>query len=413
MSLFRSEALEHRQYRLHGEVIVAHRLSTELLVWLIVLIMAGISTWLVLGSYARTEIVRGTLITDQPSAQIIAPTPGLVERLFVRDGSTVRAGAPIGLIKADRQDETGSAVGSSGLATLDRRLVVADQQMALAKAFEQKERTRLRNNVQSTTAKLAEVAAQIVIQEEIVASNKQLFEQLSGIVQKGFVSRVQYEARRQTWLSSQQQLGALRQQKVALKQEQAGTMATLNELGGETMRQVNEVKSSVGALEQQRAELRGASGYRLIAPISGTVTGVQTGVGSSARTDEPLMTIVPVGSSVRAEIYAPSRAIGFIRLGQEVRLLYDAFPYQRFGTFRGRVTSISRTALDPRDLRVGIKFEEPVYRITVAIERQSVEAYGQRIRLQPGMTLAGSIVLERQSFLQWLLLPLRSVTKRT
>lgn len=394
-------------------MIIARRLSAELLVWLIVAIMVGISIWLALGSYARTEIVRGTLVTNQPSAQVIAPTAGVVERLLVSDGSTVRAGDPIGLIKVDRQDETGSPVGTSGLAALDRRLVVADQQMMLAKTFEQTERTRLRANLQSTTAKLAEIAAQIVIQEEISASNKQLFEQLSGIVQKGFVSRVQYEARRQTWLSSQQQLGALRQQKVALEQEQAGTMATFNELGGETLRKVNEVKNSIGALEQQRAELRGASGYRLTASISGTVTGVQTGVGSPARADAPLMTIIPIGSSVRAEMYAPSRSIGFIKLGQEVRLQYDAFPFQRFGTFQGRVTSISRTALDPRDLRVAIKFDEPVYRIGVAIKRQSVEAYGQNIRLQPGMTLAGSIVLERQSFLQWLLAPLRSVTKRT
>lgn len=375
--------------------------------------MVGLALWLVLGSYARTEVVRGTLVTDRPSAQIVASTPGVVDRLFVRDGSTVRAGAPIGVIKADRQDETGSVVGSSGVATLDRRLALADKQMQLARSYEQKERARLYSNMQAVTAKLVEVSNQIILQQELVASNKQLFEQLNEIVQKGFVSRTQYEARRQNWLSSQQQLGALRQQKVALEQEQAGITATLNELGGETLRQVNEVKTSVGALEQQRAQLRGASGYRLIAPISGTITGLQTGLGSSVRADEPLMTIVPVKSTVRAEMYAPSRAIGFIRVGQEVRLMYEAFPFQRFGTFKGSVTAISRTALDPRDLRVAIKFDEPVYRIVVAINQQSVEADGQRIQLQPGMTLAGSIVLERRSFLQWLLLPLQSVSKRT
>jgi len=413
MSIFRPEVLEHRSYRLHGEVVVAQRLSMELSVWLIVLIVAGVSAWLIVGTYARTEIARGTLVTDQPSAQIIPLTPGLVERLFVRDGAKVRVGTPIGLIKADRQDEAGSSVGRGGLATLDRRLIVADEQMQLAKAFEQKERTRLRANVQSAIAKLTEIASQIAIQEQLVASNKELFEQLSGVVQKGFVSRVQYEARRQNWLSSQQQLGALRQQKVALEQEWTGTIATLNELSGETLKRVNEVRSSAGALEQQRVELQGANAYRLISPIAGTITGLQTGVGSPTRPNQPLMTIVPDGSSVRAEIYAPSKAIGFIRLGQEVRLMYDSFPFQRFGTFQGRVASISRTALDPRDLQVALKFDEPVYRISVSIDRQWVDAYGQRVRLQPGMTLAGSIVLERQSFLQWLLMPLHSVIRRT
>jgi hypothetical protein len=44
---------------------------------------------------------------------------------------------------------------------------------------------------------------------------------------------------------------------------------------------------------------------------------------------------------LQAEIYIPSRAIGFVKPGQEVRLLYDAFPYQRFGAYRGRVVAAS------------------------------------------------------------------------
>jgi membrane fusion protein len=96
-----------------------------------------------------------------------------------------------------------------------------------------------------------------------------------------------------------------------------------------------------------------------------------------------------------------------------VRLLYDAFPYQRFGSFTGRIARVSRTAMDPRELNVPLKIEEPVYRIEVTPGAQTVEAYGESLPLQPGMSLTASLILERRSFLDWLLTPLRAVKNRT
>jgi membrane fusion protein len=109
----------------------------------------------------------------------------------------------------------------------------------------------------------------------------------------------------------------------------------------------------------------------------------------------------------------PSRAIGFVRPGQEVRLLYDAFPYQRFGSFAARVETISRQAVAGQETNAPFKIDEPVYRVIVVPDRQQVNAYGQRVGLQPGMTLAANLVLERRSFLDWVLDPVRAVTNRT
>ncbi|MBL7373507.1 HlyD family efflux transporter periplasmic adaptor subunit, partial [Escherichia coli] len=80
----------------------------------------------------------------------------------------------------------------------------------------------------------------------------------------------------------------------------------------------------------------------------------QTVAGRMASPDRPMMIIVPEGSPLKAEIYAPSRAIGFVHVGQEARLLYEAFPYQRFGSFGARVESISRIVIDPRETDVPI-----------------------------------------------------------
>ena len=44
---------------------------------------------------------------------------------------------------------------------------------------------------------------------------------------------------------------------------------------------------------------------------------------------------------------------------------------------------------------------------------QAVRAFGEVYPIQPGMTLKAEIVLERQSFLGWLMAPINAVRHRT
>jgi membrane fusion protein len=159
--------------------------------------------------------------------------------------------------------------------------------------------------------------------------------------------------------------------------------------------------------------LEGEQSYVIKAPIAGRVTALAAGAGRAATSARPLMVIVPTDAQLQAELYAPTRSIGFVEPGEETRLLYDAFPYQRFGSFEGRVASISRIAVDPRETEIPFPFEEPVYRVRVHLDQQSIEAFGEPAPLQPGMTLQANIVLERQSFLAWILQPLNAVLNRT
>ncbi|NWM49698.1 hypothetical protein GY641_25350, partial [Escherichia coli] len=85
----------------------------------------------------------------------------------------------------------------------------------------------------------------------------------------------------------------------------------------------------------------------------------------------------------------------------------------RFGSFGARVESISRIVIDPRETDVPIKLEGPVYRVVVTLERQAVDAYGEKVPLQPGMALQANIILEREGFLDWLLKPLHAVMRKT
>lgn len=125
---------------------------------------------------------------------------------------------------------------------------------------------------------------------------------------------------------------------------------------------------------------------------------------------KPLMSIIPDGAVMQAHLYAPSRAIGFIRPGNDVLLRYQAYPYQKFGHARGKVVSISRSAMSGDEISPAFNRGEAMYCITVSLRSQTMKAYGQAYSLQPGMLVDADILLEQRKLYEWALEPLFSLT---
>ena len=413
MTLFRTEALEQQNDRLHGEVVFTQPLSTKLFAGSLFGIIAIAAVWVSVGTYARIETVPGMLVTSVPSAKIVALQPGIVSELPVQEGQLVRKGDRLLVINSDRGSTGGGDVAGRGLGALAARQQLTEAQVAMAGGRATAERGRLATIITSAEQQAMSLRDQIALQEQVVVSNQQMFDQVLAVVERGFVSKVEMERRRQTLLSSRQSLGNLRQQLTARTSDAQQARAQLASVAIEAQQGVSQIRENLQALNAEQARLEGEQSYVITAPIDGRVTALAAGVGRSVNAARPVMVIVPDGAELVAELYAPTRAVGFVEAGKETRLLYDAFPYQRFGSFGGKVANISRTAVDPRETDIPFPFEEPVYRIKVSLDQQRIDAFGGPSPLQAGMTLQANIVLERQTFLAWLLQPLNAVLNRT
>ena len=102
---------------------------------------------------------------------------------------------------------------------------------------------------------------------------------------------------------------------------------------------------------------------------------------------------MPDGDVLEAELLVPARAIGFINPGQSVHLSYDTFPFQQFGFARGSVRTVSRTFLKPDEIVGPMLLREPSYRVAVALERQTIRAYGAELPLEPDLQLQAEPVI--------------------
>ena len=172
---------------------------------------------------------------------------------------------------------------------------------------------------------------------------------------------------------------------------------------------IRSIRDDLSALDVRLAELDGRRAYVLRAPIAGRVSTLQATVGQYADPRRLQMEIVPAKAILQAELFVPTRAIGFVEPGQKIRIMYEAFPYQHFGTYSGRITNVSQTIVTAADAVGPVLLKEPAYRVRATIDQAEIKTKGRRILLQPDMLLRADIILEERPLIQWLIEPLLSV----
>lgn len=391
-----------------GSIIVAAPLSRWLLTALAVALAAAILLLLVFGHYTRRETVTGQLVPSAGLLNIVAPSAGTISKLHVHEGQQVKAGDVLLELSSDQDSatlgDTHALVGQQ-LDTQRARLqadLINQQQLA------QQQAEALRSKIALLQAQSSQIAGQLAIEQKQVDSNQHLLERILPLGAKGYVSEVQIQQQRTAVLDAQSQYKALQRQQLDTRQQLDAARQQLAQLPldtaakrNDTERQLAGVATSIAQNELQRAVV-------LRAPRDGVVSAVLPKPGQMVSTGQSLLSILPAGSTLQAQLLVPSRAIGFVDPGSRVVLRYEAFPYQKFGQQYGKVTDISRSALNTSEITalIGQQSQQPLYRVQVKLDKQYVLAYGHDESVKPGMALQADILMDRRSLLEWVFEPL-------
>jgi membrane fusion protein len=177
--------------------------------------------------------------------------------------------------------------------------------------------------------------------------------------------------------------------------------------------EISGLERELSSLDQQLAEAETRRENVIVAPAGGVLSVDLATLGQSVMPSQPLAVIQPDGAALQVHLFAPSKAVGFVKPDDRVNLRYQAFPYQKFGQQEGRVRSIARTALSAAELAsLNLPQQdqnEPLYRIVVEPRQQAIEVYGQETPLQAGMTVDAYVLQETRAIYEWMLEPLLSV----
>lgn len=408
--LFRQEAIQFQEHdRQWGQVASLQSPRTRTMVGLIVGSAASIVLFLFVTQYARKETVLGYLAPVGGTARIFAPQQGVIGAVYVEQGQAVQQGDPLLSVTINQVAADGSDVNATILNALARQRDLLTQQIAAEERRIGSEQERLTAEKESLEVGLGFLAAQLSDQRQRIHLSELVVESARQLVPKGLVSELEQKRREDALADQKQRLNALSGEVVTGQSKITEARYKLEQLGTVMADKIQPLRSELSTVEQRIAEIDGRRAYIIRAPISGNVASLQASVGQTADPQHVQLQILPALSTLQAELLIPARAIGFIEPGQDVRILYDAFPYQHYGTYRGHIVNVSQTMLSSADLSAPMPLKEPAYRATVALERPDITANGKKIPLQADMLLKADVILDKRTLIEWIVDPLRSL----
>lgn len=145
----------------------------------------------------------------------------------------------------------------------------------------------------------------------------------------------------------------------------------------------------------------------LRAPADGVVLEIANRtVGSVVREAETLFVLVPRNVPLQAEVNVEGRDIAQVAVGQAVRIKFDAFPFQKYGTATGEVRVISQDSFSPEKGEGARHAAAPYYRVRVDLFDTRLRLPPERMQLIPGMAVTTEMKVGRRSVISYFLYPL-------
>ncbi|HYD38547.1 MAG TPA: HlyD family efflux transporter periplasmic adaptor subunit [Allosphingosinicella sp.] len=390
--LFRPEAMRESEY---GDALAFSVPRWRALALLAAGTLLPLLLFGLIADFDRVATVRGVVTPVAGVSRLVAPQPGIVTAVLVRQGAGLRRGEPMIRIASTALLPSGTAASAARLAAYGREQQIAREDIGVEARRADAERARLREQMAQLATTQRSLGAQAALQRERIASNELRLRNLAPLRERGYVSVVAYQQQEETVLTLRQQLAELEQRRAVAGHELGQLRLRSAELDAESRRATLRSAATLAELERGAADAQGDSEILLAAPVAGRVAALHVLPGRSVAAEEELATIVQ-SDALEATLLVPSSAVGALRPGQEVVIRFDAFPYQRYGVGRGVVKDIAAT------VSPGVGDGPPTYRVRVALERN-----GAPFALRPEMSLSASIVIERRTLVDWLLAPLR------
>lgn len=408
--LFRAEALVFRRRRSEGRT----RLATPPAAWwlcslLVAAMIAGL-LFLATASYTRKATVPGYIETDLVTKRVYAAVSGTIVRIFVRSGESVKRHQRLAILATasaiddkDRQKMLESY--DSQLRDAEKRLAAQHEAGRIAKA------ALLRKQMAAKHA-LVHLARMQHLQKQKLEQLEKTERLARPLYRAGSLSRLEWEHLAGSVVDAEQHMEQLAADASERSDQLAGIELSLQQQAVKARQSSAALRQEISRIRQSRRSLAAGARTTVTSQLEGQVADLYVQPGDRVSSSRPLLSISPVHARLVARLMIPSSAAGRVRVGQRVTFLYDAFPYQQFGVYSGRILSLSRHALLPGDEPIGAGASTPYFEAIARIPQPWVMVNGKRVGLRAGMSLKADIRVSRRSLLRWIVDPLNGLGSR-
>jgi len=409
--------------------------------WCLCGLVLVLLAWSVFAQLDIVAVAQGRLV-PQTYVKIVQPAEaGIVRELFVKEGDIVEQGQVL-----VRLDATMNAVDSK---TVVRELSLQRLQLRRIEAelsgesmtrlasddpvlFAQVEAQRASNRQALEDSIAQEAAARDRSSNELGAAQELLskleitlpsyqktataFEKLS---KDNLIGSIQAEERRREAIEKERDLQAQRATVESLHAAIVQHDKRIAQLKSAQASELNQQRlttiTEIGRLEQQQGKLNFQSGLlELRAPQAGIIKELATTTaGAVVQPGTVLVSLVPHGEPLLAEILIENQDIGFVAVNQPVRLKLAAYQFQKYGMLEGTVKTVSADSSslkeEPGTARAGQQAALS-FKALIELRDQRLRAGQFELPLAAGMQLSAEIVQGKRTVLEYLLSPVQRVT---
>lgn len=300
---------------------------------ILLLLFTAVALAAVLLDYPETVKAPFVLLPASGADPIQSPFDGVVEELRVATGGSVKKGEVLYVVRSPRIQEL-----AADLRALENDLAaVAQRKISVGDTY------RINREIQD--AEIAQRKKEAEFRDQYLVVYGDVNSRIQKLGQEGLSSSIEVLTH---------QLGQAEAQRDAALAGESFKMAqlALNRLDAEHKQEQERLENEASRLSVQieglSSQLKMVTGELayLSAPSDGTIVSVaRQRVGDVVSIGQELCQIAPSGAPPMAHLQLEERGMARLREGQPVKLLFEAFPYQRYGVVDGELTWLSPAAI--------------------------------------------------------------------
>jgi membrane fusion protein len=328
---------------------------------------------------------------------------GIITEVRVSEGLAVDKGSPLFVIQSQTVGDR-----ATELRTLEMQRKGTEKKLSNARMKYENERMSNVEEEKRLRGRLAYLSRMMDLKKKQLQLTKELAARFEKLHNEGIANEAEYT-------NHQLEVGRLSVELEQFQTEYADAEAGIKKIRHElearhaeyqTIEQaIHEgVDSDTIRMEALNKELVFSSGDELTipAPCSGMVVDLKIQApGAVVHDGDILCALTCSGETLQAKLNIPQTGVVRIKPGQGVKLLYDAFPYQRYGVRFGTVRWVS-----PASVAVN---ESAVFPVLVDLQDQSIVIKGQSRSLMPGMGGTAQVVVDSRSLISHAFAPIRQL----
>jgi len=381
--------------------------AAQSLAWLLIALFVVVAAVSVAVRVPETIVAPFSLVPVRGTDPVRAPRAGTVTEVLAVEGRPVVRAARLFAI---RSQEFGDR--SSERRTLEGSLRGLAESLSNARKRFESESGAAREEARSLDDRAAYLDRMLALKREQLALTKEQSERAKALADQGLASfndRSDAQIRHSQSVMEFEQLQSDRNATgstiVKLRDTEAARKTAFQEEERAFEEKIAQARIRIGALSGEAPSARGdGSGNELTvdSPCDGTVLGVAARrAGAVVREGDVLAEVACSAETLQAELSLPQGGLARIHPGQRVRLLLEAFPYQRYGVRGGSVRWASPSGVGAGDAAT--------FPVLVDLDEQAVPADGESRPLLAGMRGTARVVVGRRTLVEYAFEPLREL----